>query len=44
MAGALVLAACQSGPEQTLPITIARDAFAGEALIAARSKFAADAS
>ncbi|PZT90737.1 MAG: hypothetical protein DI637_03125 [Citromicrobium sp.] len=32
MAGALVLAACQSGPEQTRPITIARDAFAGEAL------------
>lgn len=32
VAGALVLAACQSAPIQPRPITIARDAFAGEAL------------
>ena len=32
LAGALLLGACQSVPEQPRPITIARDAFAGEAL------------
>ena len=32
VAGALVLAGCQSAPIQPRPITIARDAFAGEAL------------
>ena len=32
LAGALLLGACQSAPIQPRPITIARDAFAGEAL------------
>ena len=32
LAGALLLGACQSAPEQPRPITIAREAFAGEAL------------
>lgn len=32
VSGALLLAACQSAREQPRPITIARDAFAGEAL------------
>jgi hypothetical protein len=32
LAGALLLGACQSAPEQPRPIAFARDAFAGEAL------------